>query len=306
MKTNLQDVDIRLLKIFRAIADCRGLTPAAHMLNTTVPAVSNGLSDLEARLGLSLCQRGRSGFRLTEEGEEVYKAHTELLKNLERFSNQVGDITGKLVGEVRIALINGVIDLPELDLPAIIRTFKDRSPYTTLSVEVQPARAIEEALILGQIDIGITVFQREVSELTSTPLTTETIGLYCGDQHPLFDRDAENIPLDHIDTFERCYRDYIRFANGRRRKELDIHTAKANDLEVVALMILSGRFLGFLPTIEAQYWIDKGRMKQIRPDHFQRENEIVVLQKVGAPHSKAVKQFLRDIISRRLSLSNSI
>ena len=71
MLVNLTDVDLRMLRIFCSIVDAGGFTAAQVPLNTSLSRLSVLVRDLEVRLGYSLCKRGKSGFQLTEEGEET-------------------------------------------------------------------------------------------------------------------------------------------------------------------------------------------------------------------------------------------
>ena len=64
----VQDVDLRLLRIFVTIVESGGLSAAESRLNIGRSTISTHLSDLEIRLGLKLCKRGRSGFELTDAG----------------------------------------------------------------------------------------------------------------------------------------------------------------------------------------------------------------------------------------------
>ena len=77
------DTDIRLLRIFRTVVESGGFSAAEVELNISVSAISIAVADLEKRLGMKLCQRGRAGFALTDEGGEVYQAVLQLLASLE-------------------------------------------------------------------------------------------------------------------------------------------------------------------------------------------------------------------------------
>ena len=68
----LSDMDLRLLKVFKSVADCGGMAAAEMELNIGTSTVSRHIKDLETRLGLRLCRRGRGGFALTTEGQLVY------------------------------------------------------------------------------------------------------------------------------------------------------------------------------------------------------------------------------------------
>ena len=63
----LDDVDLRLLRVFKAVADCGGMASAELELDLAMSTISRHVKELETRLGLVLCRRGRAGFALTPE-----------------------------------------------------------------------------------------------------------------------------------------------------------------------------------------------------------------------------------------------
>ena len=69
----LGDMDLRLLRVFKTVVDCGGMAAAELELNIGTSTVSRHVKDLEVRLGLTLCRRGRAGFSLTAEGEQIYE-----------------------------------------------------------------------------------------------------------------------------------------------------------------------------------------------------------------------------------------
>lgn len=64
----VSDFDIRLLRIFKTIVECGSFSAAESTLGLSRSAISLHMGDLEKRLGMRLCQRGRAGFALTDEG----------------------------------------------------------------------------------------------------------------------------------------------------------------------------------------------------------------------------------------------
>ena len=57
----VSDFDVRLLKLFRSVVECGGFAAAEGALGIGRSAISQQMADLEQRLGLRLCQRGRAG-----------------------------------------------------------------------------------------------------------------------------------------------------------------------------------------------------------------------------------------------------
>src|ERR1035437_5876295 len=75
----LSDMDIRLLRVFKSVVDCGGMAAAELELNIGTSTISRHVKDLETRLGLTLCRRGRAGFALTVEGTQIYAGTLRLL-----------------------------------------------------------------------------------------------------------------------------------------------------------------------------------------------------------------------------------
>src|SRR5262249_23202805 len=100
----MADVDLRLLRVFRAVAHCGGMAAAELELNIDISTISRHVKDLEVRLGTVLCRRGRAGFALTPEGERVYAAADRLLHATDVFRTDLHDIHRSMGGEIHIAL----------------------------------------------------------------------------------------------------------------------------------------------------------------------------------------------------------
>jgi DNA-binding transcriptional LysR family regulator len=86
----LSDMDLRLLRVFRSVVECGGMAAAELELNIGTSTISRHIKDLETRLGLTLCRRGRGGFALTPEGQRMYAETLRLLAATDALSQQRG------------------------------------------------------------------------------------------------------------------------------------------------------------------------------------------------------------------------
>ncbi len=91
-------MDIRLLHVFATVVDCGGMKAAGMKLFMSASSLSRHIKDLETRLGLVLCQRGRAGFALTSEGQRVYLEASRLLNAVNTFHLSLNDIHKHLAG----------------------------------------------------------------------------------------------------------------------------------------------------------------------------------------------------------------
>lgn len=98
----VSDFDLRLLRIFKTVAECGSFSGAESALGITRSAISLHMGDLEKRLGMRLCQRGRAGFALTDEGREVLRASETVLVAIEGFRTEVNQMHQQLRGDLKI------------------------------------------------------------------------------------------------------------------------------------------------------------------------------------------------------------
>ena len=130
----VSDFDIRLLRLFRSVVECGGFSAAESVLGIGRSAISQQMSDLEQRLGLRLCQRGRAGFALTEEGREVYQSSLQLFGALESFRNGVNGLHRELRGELHIGLTDNLVTVPHMRITHALARLKELGPDVRIQI----------------------------------------------------------------------------------------------------------------------------------------------------------------------------
>jgi len=272
----VHDVDLRLLRIFVTIVECGGLSAAESRLNIGRSTISAHLSDLEIRLGLTLCKRGRSGFELTDAGRITYQASLDLLQQCETFASTVAGSKHKLSGRVTIAIIDTLIQDPRCKVAQAIALLKQKSDNLQFDIHVCEAREVETAVANGRCLVGIGVSRHPIRGLDYMPLHNETNFLYCANGHPLFDCPASDVKT-LLAQAEVITSNYLRDKDSRNDGLNYQNSASAYHDEGIAHLILSGHFIGYLPEHFASSWVDKGLFKAILPEryHYQIPVELI-------------------------------
>ncbi|WP_338898579.1 LysR family transcriptional regulator [Streptomyces sp. TG1A-60] len=96
-------IDVRRLRILRAVADHGTVTAAAAALYLTPSAVSQQLAALESETGQRLLERNGRGIRITATGEILLVHANAILAQLERAEAELAAYTSGAAGEVTIA-----------------------------------------------------------------------------------------------------------------------------------------------------------------------------------------------------------
>jgi LysR family transcriptional regulator, regulator for genes of the gallate degradation pathway len=83
---------LALLRMFHAVARLASLTKAADLLKRSQPAVTFAISKLERQVGTVLLERGRSGARLTPDGEILARRAARMLDGLDEALREAGSV----------------------------------------------------------------------------------------------------------------------------------------------------------------------------------------------------------------------
>lgn len=292
----LSDMDLRLLQVFKAVVECGGMAAAELELNIGTSTVSRHVKDLETRLGLTLCRRGRAGFALTPEGQRVYDETLRLLASVQGFRDGIDDIHARMGGLLSVAVFDKTASNPAARICDAIAAFTHEAPDVQLRLHVGSINAIERGVIDGSYQVGIIPAHRNSRSLLYTDLFGETMLLYCGAGHPLFGQP----PAVHQALDWDAVRAYQFAGLGYHSPNMELsHQARLTrsatgfDQESIATLILSGRYLGFLPDHYAEAFERQGRMQAVKPEEFRYACQFVSLVRRSPEPSRAAQAFQR-------------
>ncbi len=295
---NVSDVDLRLLRVFRTVVDQGGFAGAELALDKSKSAISMDIAHLEQRLGARLCRRGRGGFALTEPGEAVHLAATQLLDDLDRFRDRVATATGRLTGRLTLMVVDNIVSIAAAPLTDALGVWARRHPEVRLVLESAPARVVAQAVLDGGADLGVSVLPRPLPSLATEPLFNEEMRLYCGSAHPLFAVAAPTPAQVHGHALVRpSAMDDAEFA---RLVAAFAPGAQADAVDARILLVLSGAYLAFLPVEYARPWHARSELRELLPDQFSGENTFHLLWRSGQSAAvAALRAIMLEAFGRR-------
>ncbi|KIC38954.1 LysR family transcriptional regulator [Leisingera sp. ANG-M7] len=303
-KSNLKhvaDADLKLLRVFKAVAESGGLAAAETELNIGKSTISKYLADLELRLDLKLCHRGPAGFSLTDDGSKVLKSAEGLLLSVSGFRAEVNEIKQQLAGTLRIALFDQCASNPEAFVAGAIRSFNKAAPAVEIDLSLEPPNVIETNVIGGKIDVGILALHRPSPSLNYAPLYGEDMFLYCGKGHPFMECDHAGLRLEDV-----------RAANyaGIRVNSPNLHVgqtlgfrraAKVQNEQALAILVMSGSYLGFLPDHLADKFVRDGMMRKVLPEQIYYRSQFAAVTRKRPAMNRITRLFLDQLTAAHSS-----
>jgi LysR family transcriptional regulator, hydrogen peroxide-inducible genes activator len=143
---------LRQLEYVVAVAETGRIGTAAAQLNVSQPSLSAQLAEVEADLGLTLFQRGRSGAKITSAGEEIVRRARLILHELQDL-RAVAQGGGIFQGRLRLGVLPSIG--PYL-LPDVVRRVHKEHPSFRLVVREESTRDLDEGLRSGRLDMVIS------------------------------------------------------------------------------------------------------------------------------------------------------
>lgn len=291
---NIANVDLRLLRVFTTVVKCNGFSAAQAELNISQSTISNHMIALEERLRVKLCQRGRSGFELTDHGRTVFDAAIRLFEALEEFSSETESLHSVLTGNLRIGVVDNTVTDPRSAVSNAFRLFSARPNNVNVKLVVDSPPSLQKKLVERQIDVAIFGFVPRLSNLRYQNLYAEKSSLFCGQGHPLFDVRDEDLSLDALRNYAFASRSY--WCNqDLERIGMSKNTASVEQVEAQLLLVLSGAYLAYLPTHYAQAWVDKGLVRPLLPRQTSYAVWFQLATRKGVRTTPTLKAFIQDL-----------
>jgi DNA-binding transcriptional LysR family regulator len=173
-KMPLDERDLRSLRVFCAAAQASGFAAAERTLFMSKASISRHINEVEARLGIKLCERGPGGFQLTEGGEVALRVSLQALEALERIKPEVDAVRGVLSGPLVLGVSEHVLTNEGCHVAHALAELSRVAPLVTPTVKVMTTGDLGTALVERRVQIAIRGAYRRLRTFRHYPLFTET------------------------------------------------------------------------------------------------------------------------------------
>lgn len=195
-KSNMQDVDLNLLRLFDTVYRTRNISRAAEQLGMSQPATSQALTRLRSALGDHLFERTPGGVRPTLRAEQLARSVQAGLALLESGLSDE-DAFDPLTSSAELRL--HLTDIGEARfLPALMTEMRRLAPGIQVKAIAWPKEQIAQALDNALIHFAIG-FLPEVEHTAKVDLLTDRYVLLMRSGHPLADTVGRRfLSIDHL------------------------------------------------------------------------------------------------------------
>ncbi|SFV29805.1 LysR family transcriptional regulator [Hyphomicrobium facile] len=289
-----RNLDWNLLKTFHEIAQSGGISRASGALSRKQPALSLALKRLESQLGVKLCERGPSGFALTDEGMLIADSCGSINGLVQQLPKKVSKAGDSVAGRVSIQVVSCLV-CDQLD--SAISRFHGSHPKAEIIIDIKTGDSVAGALLRDEIDIGVAPASALRSDLKYDFLFNEVHRPYVGPAHRLFGRTfddpgalaSEAFILTGADEPGALTEFRTRHGLGRVVAGLSEHLDAAKRLTLLNVGIC------FLPEKFAEPDVQAGRLWPLIQDTERPSTPVFIITNPRAPRKLARQLLLSEI-----------
>ena len=260
---------IQQLRYIVAISRFRNFARAAESCNISQPTLSAMLMKLEEELDIKLFERTNKSVTPTAVGEKIIRQAEKTLMEADRIAEIVAEDKGS-IGD-RLALSVGPTIAPYL-LPKFIRHYRESYPQVELSIQEMKASSMIEALLRGEIDVGIAISGNVCRGLLEIQLYTEPFYVYlaesCWRKLPTFK--PENLEHESMWIMReaQCLRDSaFSFCKARSKGH---HIYEAGSIDTLIRIVDENGGFTIIPEMPLPFLSERQRanVRKIEGDHL--------------------------------------
>jgi LysR family cyn operon transcriptional activator len=180
-------MDFKQLRNFVTIADCQSFTKAAATLNTSQPAMSVSIKNLEREIGADLLVRTRKEIELTELGDQFLIYARSALREMEKARALTNGLNNTRLRTIRFG-INSI--LVHAVNKHVISQFIEEHSNIKLEIDVAtvPQSVAVERVSSGQWDFGVVlgnIKRDSLKDMAVHHCTNLTSAPHAWKSHPL-------------------------------------------------------------------------------------------------------------------------
>ncbi|GER68093.1 HTH-type transcriptional regulator CitR [Weizmannia acidilactici] len=257
-------MDFKWLHTFITAAKYENFRKTAEALYISQPTVSVHMKLLEEEIGSPLFQREGRKVLLTEEGRTFLPVAKRLLQVYE---NGLEDMEQYRQGySQKLALAMSPL-IGESIMPFVLKKFMTIHPEIDISIKVLESTYIADAVLSGEVDLGLSRLEVKHSELKCRPLYEDPVLLVV----PHDGADSESAPpLDARDVlrnntlFTHNHPEYWEGMLRTLRAEFPLlRTMLVSQVHVTRRFIIEGLGVSFLPESTVRRELAEGRLLSV-------------------------------------------
>jgi DNA-binding transcriptional LysR family regulator len=258
-------LDFRSIETFLWVVKLGSFRGAAHRLNTTQPAISQRIAQLEREMGVKLLNRDHRVASPTPSGRHMMVYAEKLIGLRSEMIAEVGDRTA-MRGVLRLGVAETIV---HTWLPRLIKSVNATYPNLSLEIEVDITPHLNASLLAQEIELALVLGPPPDAGVRNRVLCDYPVGFFASPSLGLGDGrlalpELAKFPIITFPSKTRPYEMVRALFNRPELPPIRLHASAS--LATVIHMAIEGLGIAVIPAAIVENELAGGRLKQLDTD----------------------------------------
>jgi LysR family transcriptional regulator, repressor for citA len=254
-------MDLKWLRTFITAAKHENFRKTAEELFISQPTVTVQIKLLEEEIGSTLFQRDGRKVGITEDGRRFLPHAQKLLASYEAGMSDLNRYRQGYTQKLTLAISPLIA---ESIMPFVLKRYMNLHSEIEINVQVLDSKYIADAVLNGEVDLGLSRLHTKDSDLICRPLYDDPVVLIV----PHDGKDSETAPP--LDAEELLQKNYLITHNHPEYWDRLLHSVRAivpairtmavSQVHVTKRFIIEGLGISFLPSSTVRRELLEGRL----------------------------------------------
>lgn len=175
-------MDIRQMKVVKAVISTGSTSAAAQLLNVSQPAISKTIKLIEAEVQMHLFERAGRKLRPTPQAFTILPDIDRMISSHEAIKQRIEEVRTGRRGVIKVAA--AAMTSSGL-LPRAIVRYRDKHPNVDFAVTTSTTKEVTRLVYENKVDVGVCQRSMGYSSICSQAISSAVIVCAMLDTHPL-------------------------------------------------------------------------------------------------------------------------
>jgi DNA-binding transcriptional LysR family regulator len=258
-------VDFKSIETFLWVVTLGSFRGAGQRLNTTQPAISQRIAQLEREMGVKLLNRDHRVVSPTPSGRQLMLYAEKLIGLRAEMMAEVGDRSA-MRGVLRLGVAETIV---HTWLSRLIKSVNSAYPNLSLEIEVDITPDLSARLLAQEIDLAFLVGPLSASGVRNRPLCNYSVGVLASPSLGLGEgilkaKDLARFPIITFPRRSQPYEVVRSLFNRPGLPPIQLHASAS--LATVIHMAIEGLGIAVIPTSIVENELADGRLRLLTTD----------------------------------------
>src|ERR1700742_499946 len=258
-------VDFKSIETFLWAVTPGSFRGAGHRLNTTQPAISQRIAQLEREMGVKLLNRDHRVVSPTPSGRQLMLYAEKLISLRAEMMAEVGDRSA-MRGVLRLGVAETIV---HTWLPRLVKSVNTAYPNLSLEIEVDITPDLTARLLAQEIDLAFLVGPVSATGVRSRLLCDYPVGILASPSldlgnKPLKAQDLAKFPIITFPRRSQPYEIVRSLFNQPNLPPIRLHASAS--LATVIHMAVEGLGIAVIPAAIVETELANGKLQQLSTD----------------------------------------